>query len=63
MKIVVDKLPNKPQDCPHSELRGNRNFRWYGCRVGSIGCEVDEKGCPFYIDIKTAIKETVGEDK
>jgi hypothetical protein len=63
MKIVVDKLPNKPQDCRYAELRGNRDYQWYGCKVGSIGCEVDKKGCPFYTDIKTAMKEMVGDDK
>lgn len=63
MKILVDKLPNKPQDCPKARLNGNRNFQWYGCSIGSIACEVDKKGCPFYIDIKTVMKEIVGEDK
>ena len=62
MKTVVDKLPNKPQNCPHSEIRGNRDYQWYGCKVGSIACEVDRKDCPFYVDINTAIKETVGDE-
>ena len=62
MKIVVDKLQNKPQDCPYSRLTENaKGYYWYRCSKGSIVCEIDKKGCPFYTDIKTAMKEMVGE--
>ena len=64
MKIVVDKLPNKPQYCPYSRLTENiKGYYWYSCSKGLIACEVDEKGCPFYIDIKTAMKKMMGEDE
>lgn len=54
MKILVDKLPNKPQDCPHARFKDNaKGYCWYGCSIGQIVCEVDKKDCPFYTDMKT----------
>ena len=50
MKIVVDKLPKTPCECPFSEFQLTTK-EWYSCRLCSHVCEVDTKGCPHFTDI------------
>lgn len=45
MKILVDKMPETPKDCPYCIIRDDRG--WYGCDLRSISC-VDTKSCPVF---------------
>lgn len=58
MKIVVDQMPDKPSDCPHSIYRDAKSSGWYGCSKRSIVCEIGEPGreCPIYIGLSGALK-------
>jgi len=40
MKILVDKLPNSPSECPFSE--------WYPFGVGCYKCKLVGHKCDFY---------------
>lgn len=57
MKIVVDQMPDKPSDCPHSIYRDAKSYGWYGCSKRSIVCEIGEPGreCPIYIGLSEAL--------
>ena len=52
MKILVDEMPSRPMDCPHSELSGNIEYQWWHCNYGgNIGCK-NTKGCPFFMSFE-----------
>ena len=56
MKIVVDKMPEKMEDCPrHYVAENGVGDKWDACNVASIGCMGVEK-CPFYIGLEDAMK-------
>ena len=49
MKIVVDKMPEKIEDCPRHYIEQNAvGDKWDACSMGFICCDGVEK-CPFYI--------------
>lgn len=48
MKILVDKMPENPIDCPYSEIREkNKECWWVSCTKGSFVCE-DTKNCKYF---------------
>lgn len=62
MKILVDKLPDEPKQCPYSEYRQNvKKYSWYGCSKCSLVCEIGKPGweCPVFTGLDTVkmIKE------
>lgn len=44
MKIIVDELPERPIDCPYSEVD---DVGWIFCAKGCFVCE-DTKQCKFF---------------
>ena len=51
MKILVDKMPESPEDCPYSILRENTfGDSWVSCTKGMCVCE-NIKYCRFFTDL------------
>ena len=51
MKILVDKMPESPEDCPYSILRENTlGDSWLSCTKGMCVCE-NIKYCRFFTDL------------
>ena len=56
MKIVVDKMPEKMEDCPRHYIEQNAvGDKWDACSMGFICCDGVEKG-PFYIGFDELMK-------
>ena len=56
MKIVVDKMPEKMEDCPRHYIEQNAvGDKWDACSMGFICCDGVEK-CPFYIEFDELMK-------
>lgn len=48
MQILVDKMPEDPEDCPYASYVSNRcGDGWVSCQKASIVCE-DTSKCPFF---------------
>ena len=51
MKILVNKMPESPGDCPYSILRENTlGDSWLSCTKGKRVCE-NTKYCRFFTDL------------
>lgn len=56
MKIVVDKMPDHPENCPYKAHRENGvGDKWIGCTLCSIVCE-DTKKCPVFASLPEVSK-------
>lgn len=49
MKILVDKMPTNPSECPYSYGRYNKNWCYYRKNDVSTCCE-DTKKCKWFTD-------------
>ena len=48
MRIVVDKMPKTPEECPYREKQQNfAGASWIVCGMEDIDCK-DTKECPFF---------------
>lgn len=60
MKIIVDKMPEKKEDCKRYETRRNADGNsWGGCKDGTYACHGVEE-CPFYIGLEKALRGMSG---
>lgn len=61
MKIVVDKMPDSPCQCPHAVCHDARTFDWYNCsKCGDFcECKIGEHGweCPIYVGVHELMKK------
>lgn len=48
MKILVDEMPSHQMDCPHAELSGNIEYKWWHCNYGDCGYK-NTNICPFFM--------------
>ena len=51
MKILVDEMPSHQMDCPHAELSGNIEYKWWHCNYGDCGCK-NTNSCPFFMSFE-----------
>ena len=57
MKVLVDKMPKKPKDCPHARETDNPERTQYRC-IYNAGCfdygEICENTskCPYFMSVK-----------
>lgn len=59
MKIVVDKMPEKMEDCPRRYVEENGvGDKWDACNMGQLHCIGVEK-CPFYIGFDEVMKGNI----
>lgn len=51
MKILVDKIPKEPNECPYCKDESNMDFDRYICKWnGSDRKCYDTSDCPFFVD-------------
>lgn len=52
MKILVDRMPDKPYECPYCKDESNMDFDKYICKWnGSNRKCYDTSVCPFFADV------------
>lgn len=62
MKILVDEMPSRPMDCPHSEPSGNMEYQWWHCNYGDCGCK-NTNSCPFFMSFEDYKHRTYGRTR
>lgn len=57
MKIVVDKMPERTEECPNITHEGNfEGYKRFGCIHAPIACPGVKK-CPFYIGLEDTMRK------
>ena len=62
MKFIVDKMPEKPCDCPFHDWKYNPPFieepGYYYCKLTNSSCELHKNECNI---LKPLVKEIISE--
>lgn len=61
MKIIVDKMPERPIDCPYRAKGPTMQCNYVTCSLVSSVC-TDTAKCPVYISLDDAM-DRLGDDR